>query len=173
MGEIEKCSFEDIQSYINKKKANPMSNPNILLIHCLPSSIKNMIQFSLNSVDEVNKITENINNNNFNIIIILYGLNSNDTALVEKYNRLLEHGFERIYVYLGGLFEWLCLQDIYGSDEFPTTETDLDLFQYRPQRNISLTREIEQQGYYLHNVERNNHSNSNSGLLGILRNVFS
>jgi hypothetical protein len=41
---------------------------------------------------------------------------------------------------MGGLFEWLMLQDIYGYDEFPTTKKELDFLKYKaPSRlNISL-----------------------------------
>ena len=33
---------------------------------------------------------------------------------------------------MGGLFEWLLLQDMYGSDEFPTTNKELDVLKYKP-----------------------------------------
>jgi hypothetical protein len=36
-----------------------------------------------------------------------------------------------VFVYTGGLFEWLLLQDIYGKDEFPTTSDELDILKYR------------------------------------------
>jgi hypothetical protein len=29
-------------------------------------------------------------------------------------------GFKNVYIYLGGMFEWLLLQDVYGQKEFPT-----------------------------------------------------
>ena len=40
--------------------------------------------------------------------------------------KLSELGIKNMYVYCGGLFEWLCLQDIYGEDEFPTTIKELE-----------------------------------------------
>ena len=33
--------------------------------------------------------------------------------------------------YTGGLFEWLLLQDIYGSDMFKTTTEEVDHLKYR------------------------------------------
>ena len=30
------------------------------------------------------------------------------------------------------MFEWLCLQDIYSSDLFPTTKKELDILKYKP-----------------------------------------
>jgi enhancing lycopene biosynthesis protein 2 len=43
-------------------------------------------------------------------------------------------------VYTGGLFEWLLLQDIYGTQEFLTTKKELDLLKFKPNKilNISL-----------------------------------
>ena len=40
-------------------------------------------------------------------------------------------GFSQIYVYPGGIFEWLLLQDIYGEDSFPTTKKELDILKYK------------------------------------------
>ena len=38
------------------------------------------------------------------------------------------------------MFEWLLLQDIYGTELFPTTTKEVDLLKYKPCRllNISL-----------------------------------
>jgi len=44
---------------------------------------------------------------------------------------LLKLGFNSVFVYTGGIFEWLLLQDIYGKDEFPTTSEELDILKYR------------------------------------------
>jgi len=41
-------------------------------------------------------------------------------------------GFYNVYIYIGGIFEWLLLQDIYGEKEFPTTNKELDLLKYKP-----------------------------------------
>ena len=46
-------------------------------------------------------------------------------------------GFCNVYVYPGGIFEWLCLQDIYGEKEFPTTSKELDILKFKPQSNLS------------------------------------
>ena len=36
----------------------------------------------------------------------------------------------KTHLYVGGLFEWLCLQDIYGQSEFPTTNIELDITEF-------------------------------------------
>ena len=33
-----------------------------------------------------------------------------------KYEQLIKLGFRNVYIYPGGMFEWLCLQDIYSND---------------------------------------------------------
>jgi hypothetical protein len=74
------------------------------------------------------------------IHIVIYGRNSNDERLYKKYQQLLSLGFYNVCVYLGGLFEWLLLQDIYGADEFPTTSKQLDMLKYKANSvlNVSL-----------------------------------
>ena len=39
---------------------------------------------------------------------------------MKKYDQLIGLGFVNVFIYPGGLFEWLLLQDIYGYDNFPT-----------------------------------------------------
>ena len=34
------------------------------------------------------------------------------------------------------MFEWLLLQDIYGNDDFKTTQEELDILKYKPQKCI-------------------------------------
>jgi len=63
--------------------------------------------------------------------IIVYGRNCNDEKVYKKYEQLIKLGFRNIYVYVGGMFEWLLLQDIYGSELFPTTSKELDILKYK------------------------------------------
>ena len=64
--------------------------------------------------------------------IIVYGKNAADSSADKKYHQLRSLGFSKLAIYSGGLFEWVLLQDIYGSIEFPTTGRELDLLKYRP-----------------------------------------
>ena len=41
------------------------------------------------------------------------------------------HRFTNVFIYPGGLFEWLLLQDIYGFDDFPTTKKERDHLKYK------------------------------------------
>lgn len=67
--------------------------------------------------------------------IIIYGKNTDDFAvLVKRYNQLVSLGFNA-YIYFGGLFEWLLLQEIYGVAEFPIENagnSTIDLLKFAP-----------------------------------------
>ena len=70
--------------------------------------------------------------------IVIYGLNACDDTVIQKYDQLLSLGFYNVYMYVGGLFEWLLLQDIYGEDEFKTTKRELDIIKYKPDKQFGL-----------------------------------
>ena len=63
--------------------------------------------------------------------IVIYGKNCNDENVITKYKQLKELGFKNLSIYIGGLFEWLLLQDIYGDDIFPTTSKETDFLKYK------------------------------------------
>ena len=120
---INSINFEDMQYTIKKNKIiiNTLSKDNQ---NCL---IKNTLSVN-NEVEVINKL---ISESDLDEIIIIYGENSSDNKIYEKYKQLIGLGFTNIYVYIGGLFEWLLLQDIYGDDLFPTTKTINDHLQYK------------------------------------------
>jgi hypothetical protein len=62
-----------------------------------------------------------ISKNDYEKDIIIYGRNCHEyEKLVKKQKQLASLGFKNVYIYLGGMFEWLLLQDVYGTKEFPT-----------------------------------------------------
>ena len=64
--------------------------------------------------------------------IIVYGKHCNDGAIDTKIDQLQNLGLTEIFIYRGGLFEWMLLQDIYGDAEFSTTKKVLDLLRFKP-----------------------------------------
>jgi hypothetical protein len=72
-------------------------------------------------------------------MILIYGKHACDLTPDTKYSQLTDLGFTQVYVYNGGLFEWLILQDIYGN-EFTTTSKIRDILQYRPKSIIKTRR---------------------------------
>ena len=130
---INKINFEDVQ--------NAIKNPNqYIIINTLPINeqnclIKNTLQYDL----EEKTMNDILNNYDFTSKkIIIYGKNSNDETCEKKYKQMFGLGFTEVYLYLGGLFEWLLLQDIYGYDEFPTTIKVLDILKYKPSKIIKI-----------------------------------
>jgi len=69
--------------------------------------------------------------------IVLYGRNGCDDSPIKKRAQLLSLGISDVYVYAGGLFEWVLLQDIYGVNEFPTTAVVVDIIAYRPPAKLT------------------------------------
>jgi len=138
MGNVQttkKVNYEDIQIVIKKRI------PNTLLINTLCYNEQDcLIPNTVNANIEEKIINDNIKNVDINII--LYGKNNNDENVQKKYLKLTELGFKNIFIYPGGLFEWLSLQDIYGKKSFPTTKKELDILKFKPEsyfNNYSLT----------------------------------
>ena len=120
---IRKVGFEDIQYVIKHKKRN------YILINTLTITEQNcLIPDTIAIKDEETIINKYLNKN---IHIIIYGKNANDESIFKKYEQLLTLGCSSVFVYTGGLFELLLLQDIYGKEEFPTTSDELDILKYR------------------------------------------
>lgn len=127
-----KINYEDVQFVIK----NPEGH---LLINTLPSSEQNcLIVNTMHINNEENIINNCIQKGAKDIKIIIYGKNSNDEKLYKKYNQLTSLGFYNVYIYIGGLFEWLMLQDIYGEKEFPTTKKELDILKYKPNKVLNI-----------------------------------
>lgn len=128
---INKVNFEDVQMVIK-------TNNNKILINTL-DTIKQecLIKNTIKASDEETMIRNMIEKQQYDICIIIYGENCNHVKIYEKYNQLHNLGFYNIYLYVGGLFEWLCLQDIYGKDEFPTTKMELDILKFKPQSSLN------------------------------------
>jgi hypothetical protein len=64
--------------------------------------------------------------------VIIYGKNSVDPSTDKKAKQLISLGFHDVYLYIGGLFDWLLLQDVYGKGEFPTVGKVGDILAYKP-----------------------------------------
>ena len=124
---INRINFENIQKFIKNKNIN-----NWLLINTLDSNDQECLILETTSANnEVDIINDCLKNKKKNINIIIYGMNCSDISVVNKYNQLYKLGFKNLYIYIGGLFEWLLLQDIYGEEEFPTTNKVLDILKYK------------------------------------------
>jgi hypothetical protein len=126
-----KINYEDIQ--------NVIKNPDkYLVINTLHENQQDcLILNTINVNQEEVLINKMIKTGNKDIKIIIYGKNCNDEQIFKKHEQLALLGFYNIYIYSGGMFEWLLLQDIYGINEFPTTKKELDLLKYKPLQRIN------------------------------------
>ena len=125
---IQKINFEDVQV--------AYKNPEIYLLINTLSDIEQgcLIPNTVNINQEEEFINTLIKNGNKQIKIIVYGKNSNDEKIYTKHTQLTSLGFYNVFLYSGGLFEWLLLQDIYGAKDFPTTKKELDLLRFKSSR---------------------------------------
>lgn len=120
---INKINFQDMQKFITLNDYIIINTLNINNQNCL---IKNTI-----TPEQEIKLINKYLKENKKINIIIYGENCSDNNVIDKYNQLYKLGFVNIYVYIGGLFEWLLLQDIFGETEFPTTTIINDILKYK------------------------------------------
>ena len=136
------ASFEDIQDLLSqqpsdKKTQHQTPIQNKTLINILPSAEQAcLIGGTLAADIEEQTINDWVKSGKaVDRCIILYGKNTDDAARLEKKRKDLRAlGFHDVFVYPGGLFEWLLLQDIYGRELFPTTSHVLDILAFRPSR---------------------------------------
>ena len=106
-------------SFVNYES---VKQSNIVLIHIMEESQRLLIAGSLNAQMETERVNDLMSNHEYETKIIVYGKNNHDyDSLLSKQKQLKSLGFKNVYIYLGGMFEWLLLQDVYGVKEFPTT----------------------------------------------------
>ena len=128
---IKKINYEDMQTIIK--------NPEVyFIINTLPLSEQQCLIVNTTLANEEEIIINKFMKENKGIRIIIYGKNCNDEHVNKKYQQLLSLGFYNIFVYFGGMFEWLLLQDIYGKDLFPTTKKELDLLKYKSNQLLNI-----------------------------------
>ena len=119
---IKKINFEELQASVNDRN---------IIISTLPDDEQDcLIKHTISIQNESQKINNLLKTNKQGLIVI-YGKNSHDDSVITKSKQLIQLGFTNINLYLGGLFEWLLLQDIYGEELFPTTSKELDLLKFK------------------------------------------
>ena len=128
---IKKIGFEDVQYAIGHTS-------HFLIINTLPVMSQDcLIKNTIHSQQEETVINDLISDYRMKArTVIVYGLNATDETCEPKYKQLVSLGFSEVYWYVGGLFEWAMLQDIYGEEEFPTSKKIVDILRYKPKKNI-------------------------------------
>jgi len=92
-----------------------------------------MIQGTVSSDKEETVINEQLTDyTKPDIPIIVYGRNSVDDSVDRKEKQLRALGLEEIYIYRGGMFEWLLLGDVFGVEEFAVSVKVIDILKFAP-----------------------------------------
>lgn len=125
---IPKASFHEIQG-ISKSHS---SINNSILISTLPSSMQCCLIPTTVSVENEEEIINASISKKSDVAIYIYGLNCNDDSVYAKYKQLVALGCSKLFIYCGGMFEWMLLQDVYGENEFPTTGSEIDILKFAP-----------------------------------------
>ena len=141
-----KISFEDMQIIIQQHQQQQhqqqhqqqQQQPPLIILNTLPDNEQLCLIIGTIPADkEVITITQLLEKKTINTRIIIYGKNCNDESVIKKITQLHKLGFLQVYIYVGGLFEWICLQDIYGKNEFPTTTQENDILKFKPIRQFA------------------------------------
>ena len=126
---VPKVSYEDIQMVIYR---NSHVQHSTLLINTLPSSLQHCLIKTTVDIRFEERVINALIHKNPDIMIIVYGKNSNDITILHKYDQLVKLGFTNVHIYTGGIFEWMLLHEIYGKDLFKITKYEIDILRYRP-----------------------------------------
>ena len=117
---IQRISFEDIQHAQTSDQ---------VIINTLPLNEQSVLIYkTVQCENEIGAVEHAIHQKHK---ILVYGKHCNDESIYIKYEQIKKLG-GNVYLYVGGLFEWLLLQDIYGNDHFQTTNDSVDLLKYKP-----------------------------------------
>ena len=124
-------TFEDVQSSICEKDKT-------LIINTLDAYMQGCLIAGTLAIDQEVEVLNAHMKNNIDVRIIIYGMNDTDKTVQKKYEQLIGFGFYNVYIYQGGLFEWLILQDIYGKELFPTTSSESDFLKYKGSSHFNI-----------------------------------
>tara|TARA_B100000035_G_C20787986_1_gene459883 strand:- start:104 stop:523 length:420 start_codon:yes stop_codon:yes gene_type:complete len=125
-----KANFEDIQKITNGKIRG-------ILINTMSFTEQKCLIKKTIPIDEEETIINSHIKGDKQINIIIYDKNSTENKLLKKYKQLIDLGFKNVFIYPGGIFEWLLLQDIYGDTNFPTTSKELDILKYKGKSTLN------------------------------------
>lgn len=129
--EYKLANYEDVQKALTQTDKYIINTMQIHEQQCL-------IAQTLSATHEESTVNKLLSSRERDIRIIVYGKNCTDKSVFKTATQLSNLGFTNVFIYMGGLFEWLLLQDIYGNEFFPTTSKELDILKYKSQKAIYL-----------------------------------
>jgi hypothetical protein len=132
---VPKVSYEDLQMVVYR---NMNVQHSTLIINTLPPSLQHCLIKTTVDIRFEERVVNAFIHKKPDIMIIVYGKNSNDITILHKYEQLVKLGFTNVHIYTGGIFEWMLLHEIYGKDLFKITKYEIDILRYRP-KSVLLT----------------------------------
>jgi hypothetical protein len=132
---VPKVSYEDLQMVVYR---NMHVQHSTLLINTLPPSLQHCLIKTTVDIRFEERVVNAFIEKKPDIMIIIYGKNSNDITILHKYEQLVKLGLTNVHIYTGGIFEWMLLHEIYGKDLFKITKYEIDILRYRP-KSVLLT----------------------------------
>jgi hypothetical protein len=115
--------YSSFKTYNFKEIQKKLKSSEVILINTLPDTEQYYLIYGTLSANRETEYINGLLKKNRNQEIIIYGRNYSDMSVVHKYNILKKLGFNNVYIYFGGIFEWALLQDIYGKTNFLTIGT--------------------------------------------------
>ena len=130
---MQKIGFEDMQTVVKNAEQ-------YIVINTLPNGEQEYLIKGTVSCDQEEMLINKYIKLSPQTKIIVYGKNDTDETVIAKCTQLTAIGFPHVYAYMGGLFEWSLLQDIYGIDLFETTSflPLKELLKYKPRKILGI-----------------------------------
>ena len=125
-----KLNFEDMQWAIQ-------TQPTLVISTLSPAKQSCLIAGTVPIGEETETVNKYLQKDTA-IRIVIYGEGASDDTIVTKYGQLTGLGFTNVYVYPGGMFEWLLLQDVYGKETFETIGAEDDILKYKGGRQLGV-----------------------------------
>ena len=114
-------NYYQLQERLNKN--------DIILINTLPLSRQNCLIKGTLSASIEEEFMNKLKNKNKEIVV--YGIHHTDLSVIKKYNQLKKLGFKNVYIYFGGMYEWLLLQEVFTTINFQTDGMIKDIVDYK------------------------------------------
>jgi hypothetical protein len=130
---MQKIGFEDMQTVVKNAEQ-------YIVINTLPTGEQGFLIKGTVSCEQEEMLINKYIKLSPQTKIVVYGKNDTDETVITKCNQLTAIGFPHVYAYMGGLFEWSLLQDIYGIDLFETTSflPLKELLKYKPRKKLDV-----------------------------------
>ena len=127
-----KIGYNDVLKFID--------TANTIIINTLPVYEQDcLIEGTMSHLVEEARMNELLHSENkYTYRVVIYGKHATDDTVESKYQHVCDLGIphDHVYMYCGGMFEWMLLQDIFGAEQFPTTSVCRDVLRFQPKRRV-------------------------------------